>query len=58
MYVQIFGTVIVLSFVLGCITSHYYKKSGRRFWDKLNDGCVWGLMIGFLGLILSWIWKI
>lgn len=58
MYVQIFATLIVLSFVFGCITAHYYKKSGCRFWDKLNDGCVWGLLIGFLGLILSWIWGI
>jgi hypothetical protein len=58
MITQIFATLIVFSFVFGCITAHYYKKSGRRFWDKLGDGCVYGLVIGFLGLILSWIWKI
>ena len=56
MYMQIFGTVIVLSFVFGCITAHYYKKSGRRFWDKLNDGCVYGILIGGICLILAAIW--
>jgi hypothetical protein len=56
MYMQIFATVIVLSFVFGCTTGHLYKKSGRRFWDKLNDGCVYGVVIGGIGLILAAIW--
>ncbi len=58
MFVQIFATLIVLSFVLGVFSIATFDQTKRKLWADVSCACVYAFGIGFAGVIISMIWSI